>query len=177
MYTCVFMSVHVFVPAFRWTCVCVCVVVWKHCQHRTGPSPEPPLHPGPSVSGGDTSHYFPSLNFQFFLDCGVCDQVSALRPAEAFEGKFLPGDEVPFSGPSGGDCVPSPTSVSEGAQSSQSWETWPVQRVPRPGERARVRGVPTFALGRLGSKSRLCQGCFAKRSLWAPSSVSLSPAL
>lgn len=107
----------------------------------------------------------------------MCDQVSALRPAEAFEGKFLPGDEVPFSGPSGRDCVPSPTPVSEGAQSSQSWETWPVWRVPRPGERAGVRGVPTFALGRLGSKSRLCQGCFAKCSLWAPSSVSLSPAL
>ena len=86
----------------------------------------------------------------------MCDQVSALRPAEAFEGKSLPVDEVPFFGPNGGDCVPNPTPVSEGARSSQSWETWPVWRVPRPGERAGVRGVFNFALGELGSKSRLC---------------------
>lgn len=86
----------------------------------------------------------------------MCDQVSAVRPAEDFEGKSLPVDEVPFSGPYGGDCVPSPTPVSEGARSSQSWETWPVWRVPHPGERAGVKGVSNFALGELGSKSRLC---------------------
>ena len=54
---CVYMSVRVRV------CVCVCVLAWKHCQHRTGPSPEPLFRPGLGVYGGDISDYFSSLNF------------------------------------------------------------------------------------------------------------------
>lgn len=50
----------------------------------------------------------------------MCDHVSALRSAEAFEGKSLSGDELAFSVPSGGDCGPCPTPISEGARSSQS---------------------------------------------------------
>lgn len=63
------MSVHAFGCTYVCVCVhvcayvCVCVVAWKHCQHRTGPSPEPLFRPGLGVYGGDISDYFSSLNF------------------------------------------------------------------------------------------------------------------